>query len=37
MQVEEPARGTTEKRTVRWLFEELSIRCVEPSLPGPVA
>jgi hypothetical protein len=23
MQVEEPVRGTTEKRTVRWLFEEL--------------
>ena len=23
MQVAEPARGTTEKRTVRWLFEEL--------------
>ena len=23
MQVEQPVRGTTEKRTVRWLFEEL--------------
>jgi len=23
MQVEEPVRGTTEKRTVRWLFQEL--------------
>ena len=23
MQVQEPLRGTTEKRTVRWLFEEL--------------
>ena len=23
MQVQEPVRGTTEKRTVRWLFEEL--------------
>jgi hypothetical protein len=23
MQVHEPVRGTTEKRTVRWLFEEL--------------
>ena len=23
MQVEEPVRGTTEKRTVKWLFEEL--------------
>jgi hypothetical protein len=23
MQVEEPVRGTTGKRTVKWLFEEL--------------
>ena len=23
MQVEEPVRGTTQKRTVKWLFEEL--------------
>lgn len=23
MKVEEPVRGTTQKRTVRWLFEEL--------------
>ena len=36
MQIEEPVRGTTEKRTVRWLFEEL-YALVEPSLPGPDA
>jgi hypothetical protein len=34
MQIEEPVRGTTEKRTVRWLFEELWYALVEPSLPG---
>jgi len=37
MQIEEPVRGTTEKRTVRWLFEELWYALVEPSLPGPDA
>ena len=26
MQVEQPVRGTTEKRTVRWRFEELDTR-----------
>ena len=36
MQIEEPVRGTTEKGTVRWLFEEL-YALVEPSLPGPDA
>jgi hypothetical protein len=37
MQIEEPVRGPTEKRTVRWLFEELWYALVEPSLPGPDA
>jgi hypothetical protein len=37
MQIEEPVRGTTEKRTVRWLYEELWYPLVEPSLPGPDA
>ena len=37
MQIEEPVRGTTGKRTVRWLFEELWCALVEPSLPGPDA
>ena len=34
MQIEEPVRGTTGKRTVRWLFEELWCALVEPSSPG---
>jgi hypothetical protein len=37
MQIEEPVRGTTGKRTVRWLFEELWCALVEPSSPGPDA
>jgi hypothetical protein len=37
MQVEEPVRGTTERRTVKWLFEELDTLRREPSLRGRAA